>query len=290
MAPCGQPCTHAGASPSARRSRAHVALADDAERLVEDRHLVGAGERAVAAADAGVVEVADDPGDRVLLVGLGRAALQARRVDAVVAGAGHGDRLPRPALAGAGRAGAGVVQRARPAATTSPSSRPLRLWHAATHALQPVQASRSTSNAYCWPGPGGVAGRRSRHRPAGGGRAVRRRARRGAARTARPRSGPAGGAATRRSGVGSSVAGRGSAGERRSVMRHPPGRARRAGGRRPAVAGRRRGRGGVARGRLDQPAAGDGGDERWRTPITTNTPWTERNSSAVRKTMPPTLP
>ena len=31
-----------------------------------------------------------------------------------------------------------------------------------THALQPVQVSRSTSNAYCCPGPGGSAGISSR--------------------------------------------------------------------------------------------------------------------------------
>ena len=51
---------------------AHVALADDAEPAIEDRDLVGTREGAVAAADALVVEVADDAGDRVLLVGVGR--------------------------------------------------------------------------------------------------------------------------------------------------------------------------------------------------------------------------
>ena len=64
---------------------AHVALAHDAEALVERRHLVGTGQRAVAAADALVVEVRDDPGDGILLVRVDRAAVQAGRVDAVVA-------------------------------------------------------------------------------------------------------------------------------------------------------------------------------------------------------------
>jgi hypothetical protein len=44
----------------------------------------------------------------------------------------------------------------------SSSSRPFRLWQAATQALQPVQASRSTSKAYCWPGRGRSSGIRSR--------------------------------------------------------------------------------------------------------------------------------
>ena len=38
------------------------------------------------------------------------------------------------------------------------SSRPFSAWHAATHDLQPEQASRSTSKAYCWPAAGAVAG------------------------------------------------------------------------------------------------------------------------------------
>ena len=36
------------------------------------------------------------------------------------------------------------------------SSRPLSVWQAVTQALQPEQRSRSTSKAYCCPGPGGV--------------------------------------------------------------------------------------------------------------------------------------
>ena len=78
----------------------------------------------------------------------------------------------------------------------SPSSRPLRLWHATTHALQPVQASRSTSKAYCWPGAGAARG----HEVA----VVARldgadAARRGAARSARRRSGQPARRATGRS-------------------------------------------------------------------------------------------
>src|SRR5690606_30946622 len=70
---------------------AHVALAHDAEAGVEPRHFVRAGEGAVAAADAAVVEVADDAGERVLGVGGRRAALHARWLEAVMAAGG--DRL-----------------------------------------------------------------------------------------------------------------------------------------------------------------------------------------------------
>ena len=65
---------------------AHVALADDPLARVELGGVVGAGERAVLAAEALVVEVLDDPRDRVLLVGIDRAGVQAGRVEAVVAG------------------------------------------------------------------------------------------------------------------------------------------------------------------------------------------------------------
>src|SRR5438132_7856327 len=47
---------------------------------------------------------------------------------------------------------------------SSPSSRPFRLWQPVTQDLQPVQASRSTSNAYCWPAPGGAIGKSARYR------------------------------------------------------------------------------------------------------------------------------
>src|SRR4029078_8291181 len=80
---------------------AEVALADDAEVLVERGHLVGTRERAVAAADAGVVEVAADPGVGILLVGVGRAAVEASGLEAVVAGVGHGLHRRRADVLGA---------------------------------------------------------------------------------------------------------------------------------------------------------------------------------------------
>ena len=43
----------------------------------------------------------------------------------------------------------------------SSSSSPFRLWQAATQALQPVHASRSTRKPYCCPGPGLDSGIRS---------------------------------------------------------------------------------------------------------------------------------
>src|SRR6185436_1781934 len=64
---------------------AHVALAHDAALAVELRHLVRAGEDAVLAADALVIEVADDAGRGILFVSLHRAAVHARRVQAVMA-------------------------------------------------------------------------------------------------------------------------------------------------------------------------------------------------------------
>jgi hypothetical protein len=68
---------------------AHVALADHAPGRVEPGDLVGAGPRAVAAAEAPALDVGDDPVEGVLLVGVGGAAVQAGRVGAVVAGRGH---------------------------------------------------------------------------------------------------------------------------------------------------------------------------------------------------------
>ena len=44
----------------------------------------------------------------------------------------------------------------------SPASKPFRLWHAVTHALQPEQRSRSTSKLYCCPAAGGDTGIRLR--------------------------------------------------------------------------------------------------------------------------------
>ena len=61
--------------------------------------VVGAGQCAVLAAEALVVEMLDDPRDRVLLVGIDRASIQASRVEAVVARRGYvlEDRQPRSA-------------------------------------------------------------------------------------------------------------------------------------------------------------------------------------------------
>ena len=93
---------HAGGRLARRQPvGAHVALAHDAALAVELRHLVRAGEHAVLAADALVVEVADDAGRGILLVGLHRAAVHAGRVEAVMAGGRdrllHG-RLARTAV------------------------------------------------------------------------------------------------------------------------------------------------------------------------------------------------
>ena len=57
----GRLCTHAGALYLDRQAvAAHVALADDAPLDVELGHVVGAGEGAVLAADALIVEVLDE--------------------------------------------------------------------------------------------------------------------------------------------------------------------------------------------------------------------------------------
>ena len=69
---------------------AHVALAHDAALLVVLGRVVGAHQDAVLAADALVIEVLDDAGDRILLVGLDRAAGQAGGLQAVVARGGDG--------------------------------------------------------------------------------------------------------------------------------------------------------------------------------------------------------
>ena len=59
---------------------AHVALAHDAAALRVLRHVVGALEHAILAADALVIEVAHDAGLLVLFVGHDRAAIEAGRV------------------------------------------------------------------------------------------------------------------------------------------------------------------------------------------------------------------
>ena len=120
--------------------------------------VVRTGERAVLAAEALVVEMLDDPGDRVFLVGVDRAGVQAGRVEAVVARRRHvlEHRQRWPSRRRAGR------PRARTRRRRARSSE----WQAATHALQPEQRSRSTSKASCWPGPGGLAGSKCRVVPA----------------------------------------------------------------------------------------------------------------------------
>ena len=78
---------HAGRGlPFREPAAAHVALAHDPLRAAVLRRLVGAGQRAVPAAEALVVEVLHDPRDRVLLVGIHGTGVQAGRVETVVAG------------------------------------------------------------------------------------------------------------------------------------------------------------------------------------------------------------
>ena len=69
---------------------AHVALTDDAETLVVFRHVVRAFQHAILAANALVVQMLDDAGARILLVGEHGAAGHARRIGAMVAGGGDG--------------------------------------------------------------------------------------------------------------------------------------------------------------------------------------------------------
>ncbi len=129
--------------------RTHVALADDPLAGVEPGGVVRTGQRAVLAADALVVEVPDDPRDRVLLVGIHRAGRQAGRVEAVVTRRRHVLEHRQ----------AGTPPTIRPTSRQdSPSSSPLSAWQAVTHALHPEQRSRSTSKASCWPGAGILAG------------------------------------------------------------------------------------------------------------------------------------
>ena len=84
-------CLRAGRGlPIRQPPGAHVALAHDAEPGAVLRHLVRAGENAVPAADALVVQVMHDTGQRVLFVGAHRATVHAGWLQAVVA---RGDRL-----------------------------------------------------------------------------------------------------------------------------------------------------------------------------------------------------
>ena len=76
----------AGREPAA----AHVALADDAETLRILRHVVGAFQHAVLAANTLIIKVLDDAGNGIFFVGKHRAAVEALRIDAVMAGGGDG--------------------------------------------------------------------------------------------------------------------------------------------------------------------------------------------------------
>jgi hypothetical protein len=65
---------------------AHVAFADDATLLRIFRNIVRTFENTILAADALVIEMADDAGVRIFLVREDRAAIETGRVDAMVAG------------------------------------------------------------------------------------------------------------------------------------------------------------------------------------------------------------
>ncbi len=78
---------------------AHVALANDALTRVELGRIVRAGQRAILAAEALVVEVPDNSRERVLFVGVDRAGVEAGRIEAMMARGCHmlEDRQLRPA-------------------------------------------------------------------------------------------------------------------------------------------------------------------------------------------------
>jgi hypothetical protein len=78
---------------------AHIAFADDAFGAVVLGHVVRASQRAIAAAEALIVEMADDAGERIFLVSIDRARLHASRLQAVMAG--RGDVLDHRQIAGA---------------------------------------------------------------------------------------------------------------------------------------------------------------------------------------------
>src|SRR6185369_3866812 len=64
-------------------------------------------------------------------------------------GAGAAGALAGGALAGGALASGSWLRSSPVTRNTSSVSRPLSVWQAATQALQPVQASRSTSKLYC---------------------------------------------------------------------------------------------------------------------------------------------
>ena len=67
----------------------HVALANDAQLLVVFGHVIRTFENAILTADALIVEVLDDPGERVLGVGVDGTAEQAGGFETVMAGRRH---------------------------------------------------------------------------------------------------------------------------------------------------------------------------------------------------------
>src|SRR5690349_19988954 len=80
---------------------AHVALPYDTEAVAVLRHVVGALQHTVLAADALVIEVAHDASDRILLIHEHRTAVEAARISAVVAGRGDGLLVRSEAIASA---------------------------------------------------------------------------------------------------------------------------------------------------------------------------------------------
>ena len=67
----------------------HIALAHDALGLAVTGHVVGALQDAILTADALVIEMPYDSGNRIFLVGINRASVEAGRLDAMVAGGRH---------------------------------------------------------------------------------------------------------------------------------------------------------------------------------------------------------
>ena len=74
---------------------AHVAFADDASGVGILRHIVGAHQDAILATDALVIEVEDNSGQLILFIREHRTAIEACRVDAMVARRGN-ELLKRP--------------------------------------------------------------------------------------------------------------------------------------------------------------------------------------------------
>jgi hypothetical protein len=71
--------------PCGESADAHVALPDDPQPLGVFRHVIRAFQNAVLAADALIIKVSDNSGADILFVGTHRTALQASRLEAMVA-------------------------------------------------------------------------------------------------------------------------------------------------------------------------------------------------------------